>query len=72
MIILYIFATEYQTKRGKENSLITRYPSNYYKTSKYSIITFIPLNLYEQFHRVANIFFLTVVGVQLIPGKIVL
>ena len=31
-----------------------QYPSNYIRTSKYTLMSFIPANLYEQFHRVAN------------------
>eukprot|EP01083_Nonionella_stella_P007882 22688_1 len=44
------------------------FPSNYIKTSKYTLLTFIPLNLFEQFRRIANIYFLMIIGVQLIPG----
>ena len=32
--------------------------ANQYRTSKYTILTFFPLNLFEQFRRVANIYFL--------------
>uniref|UniRef100_A0A8C5P6M7 P-type ATPase N-terminal domain-containing protein n=1 Tax=Leptobrachium leishanense TaxID=445787 RepID=A0A8C5P6M7_9ANUR len=37
-------------------------------TSKYNIITFIPLNLFEQFHRLANIYFLFIIILQVIPA----
>jgi phospholipid-transporting ATPase len=40
------------------NTSDDRYPANYIITSKYTIITFIPLNLYEQFSKMANIYFL--------------
>ena len=40
------------------------------KTSKYNLITFIPLNLLEQFTRVANTYFLILVLVQLIPDVV--
>ncbi|KAM9376956.1 phospholipid-transporting ATPase VB isoform 2-T2 [Pholidichthys leucotaenia] len=33
------------------------FPSNGIKTTKYSLLFFIPTNLYEQFHRWANIYF---------------
>ncbi|KAJ3992228.1 phospholipid-transporting ATPase 1 [Lentinula boryana] len=46
---------------------IARYERNKVRTSKYTIITFIPKNLFEQFRRVANIFFLVVVIVELFP-----
>ncbi|VVC99614.1 unnamed protein product [Leptidea sinapis] len=42
--------------------------NNYIKTSKYSIITFLPLNLLEQFQRLANFYFLCLLVLQLIPA----
>jgi phospholipid-transporting ATPase len=44
------------------------FPDNEIRTSKYNIITFLPLNLSEQFRRVSNIFFLCVCVIGLIPG----
>ncbi|KAF5360300.1 hypothetical protein D9758_009101 [Tetrapyrgos nigripes] len=46
---------------------IARYERNKVRTTKYTVITFIPRNLYEQFRRVANLFFLTLVILQLFP-----
>ncbi|TBU57250.1 phospholipid-transporting ATPase 1 [Dichomitus squalens] len=43
---------------------IIRYARNKVRTSKYTIVTFIPRNLYEQFRRVANLYFLALVVVQ--------
>jgi len=43
---------------------IYQYTNNKIRTSKYTLLTFIPQNLYEQFHRVANIFFLFMVTMQ--------
>uniref|UniRef100_A0A8C8DMZ0 Phospholipid-transporting ATPase n=1 Tax=Oryzias sinensis TaxID=183150 RepID=A0A8C8DMZ0_9TELE len=40
---------------------------NEIKTSKYNIITFLPLNLYVQFTRLANVYFLLLLILQLIP-----
>jgi hypothetical protein len=40
---------------------------NYIKTSKYTPITFAPLNLFEQFQRLANFYFLCLLILQLIP-----
>ncbi|KAF9002486.1 hypothetical protein BDQ17DRAFT_1409499 [Cyathus striatus] len=46
---------------------LARYVRNKVRTTKYTILTFIPKNLYEQFRRVANLFFLSLVIVQLFP-----
>uniref|UniRef100_A0A8C0G3C0 ATPase phospholipid transporting 8B3 n=1 Tax=Chelonoidis abingdonii TaxID=106734 RepID=A0A8C0G3C0_CHEAB len=37
---------------------------NTIKTAKYNALTFLPLNLYEQFHRLANLYFLFVILLQ--------
>uniref|UniRef100_A0A8D2Q7I9 Phospholipid-transporting ATPase n=1 Tax=Varanus komodoensis TaxID=61221 RepID=A0A8D2Q7I9_VARKO len=41
---------------------------NAIKTSKYNFFTFLPLNLFEQFQRVANAYFLCLLILQLIPA----
>uniref|UniRef100_W5N6C3 Phospholipid-transporting ATPase n=1 Tax=Lepisosteus oculatus TaxID=7918 RepID=W5N6C3_LEPOC len=43
------------------------YAENRIKTSKYNILTFLPINLFEQFQRVANAYFLFLLLLQLIP-----
>ncbi|KAI9224443.1 hypothetical protein BC828DRAFT_373386 [Blastocladiella britannica] len=43
------------------------YPSNEVVTSKYSLVSFLPKNLFEQFRRLANIFFLVLIVLQLFP-----
>uniref|UniRef100_A0A8C6KSV6 Phospholipid-transporting ATPase n=1 Tax=Nothobranchius furzeri TaxID=105023 RepID=A0A8C6KSV6_NOTFU len=45
----------------------SRYSGNAIKTYKYNALTFLPLNLYEQFKRVANIYFLVLLILQSIP-----
>lgn len=35
-----------------------KYPKNYISTSKYNVVTFLPKALFEQFRRVANLYFL--------------
>ncbi len=42
--------------------------TNELKTSKYTIATFLPVNLFEQFSRVANLYFLFMAALQLIPN----
>lgn len=43
------------------------FANNYIKTTRYTIITFLPKNLFEQFHRFANIYFIFVVALNWIP-----
>ncbi|XP_026463046.1 phospholipid-transporting ATPase ID isoform X2 [Ctenocephalides felis] len=45
-----------------------KYANNIIKTSKYSIFTFLPLNLLEQFQRLANFYFLVLLVLQLVPA----
>lgn len=57
---------DYFDKKGrplKEKQFIT----NQTITSKYTVITFLPRNLLEQFRRVANIFFLGIAILQFFP-----
>lgn len=42
--------------------------TNEISTAKYTMLTFLPVNLFEQFLRVANMYFLLMVILQLIPG----
>ncbi|CAI5651883.1 unnamed protein product [Oreochromis niloticus] len=43
------------------------FTSNAIKTTKYSLLFFIPMNLYEQFHRLANLYFVGLVILNFIP-----
>ena len=42
------------------------YCTNEVRTTKYTIISFLPKNLYEQFRRVANIYFLAIACLQVL------
>ncbi|XP_042334728.1 phospholipid-transporting ATPase IK, partial [Sceloporus undulatus] len=44
-----------------------KYNDNAIKTAKYNILTFLPFNLYEQFHRMANVYFLFMILLQTVP-----
>uniref|UniRef100_A0A3B3HUL8 Phospholipid-transporting ATPase n=1 Tax=Oryzias latipes TaxID=8090 RepID=A0A3B3HUL8_ORYLA len=50
-----------------EFNLSFRYATNAIKTSKYNVFTFLPLNLFEQFQRIANAYFLVLLVLQVIP-----
>ncbi|XP_052314553.1 phospholipid-transporting ATPase IC-like [Oncorhynchus keta] len=45
----------------------SKYAGNGIKTYKYNALTFIPLNLFEQFKRAANLYFLALLILQIIP-----
>ena len=49
----------------KENN--AQYPSNWVSTTKYSLLTFLPKALFEQFRRVANLYFLLGAAVSVTP-----
>ncbi|KAM3600345.1 uncharacterized protein V6R79_021779 [Siganus canaliculatus] len=49
-------------------NLSYNYANNTIKTSKYNIFTFLPLNLFEQFRRLANAYFLFLLILQIIPA----
>ncbi|KAG7481242.1 hypothetical protein MATL_G00064870 [Megalops atlanticus] len=51
----------------REFNLSFKYATNAIKTSKYNLFTFLPLNLFEQFQRIANAYFLFLLVLQLIP-----
>ncbi|XP_038153492.1 phospholipid-transporting ATPase ID-like [Cyprinodon tularosa] len=48
-------------------NLSQQYAKNAIKTAKYNIITFLPRNIFEQFSRLANAYFLFLLILQLIP-----
>ncbi|XP_072964260.1 probable phospholipid-transporting ATPase 4 isoform X1 [Typha angustifolia] len=54
-----------QPKAHTKKSL--NYPSNYISTTKYNIITFLPKAIFEQFRRVANLYFLLTAILSLTP-----
>ncbi|XP_042123484.2 phospholipid-transporting ATPase IK isoform X4 [Peromyscus maniculatus bairdii] len=44
-----------------------KYKSNAIHTAKYNFFSFLPLNLFEQFHRTSNLYFLLIIILQSIP-----
>ncbi|XP_023854369.1 phospholipid-transporting ATPase IH [Salvelinus sp. IW2-2015] len=51
---------------GADAYIPQRYPDNRIVSSKYTVWNFIPKNLFEQFRRIANFYFLLIFLVQLI------
>ena len=44
------------------------YSDNHIRTTKYTLLSFLPKNLYEQFHRFANLYFLFIVILNWVPA----
>lgn len=44
-----------------------KYPTNYISTTKYNVLTFLPKAIFEQFRRVANLYFLLTAILSLTP-----
>lgn len=42
--------------------------SNAIKTTKYTLLFFIPMNLFEQFHRLANLYFVGLAILNFVPA----
>ncbi|KDR21129.1 putative phospholipid-transporting ATPase VD, partial [Zootermopsis nevadensis] len=45
-----------------------RRPDNRIRTTKYTLLSFLPKNLLEQFHRVANLYFICIVLLNWVPA----
>jgi phospholipid-translocating ATPase len=50
-----------ESERDDEGHLIHTYPRNKIRTAKYTALTFVPKNIWLQFHNIANIYFLFVI-----------
>lgn len=48
----------------QSNMMLFLFQDNRIHTSKYSILTFLPINLFEQFQKVANAYFLFLLLLQ--------
>jgi len=52
----------------EEKDVSRRFVSNKVVTTKYNCVTFLPKNLFEQFSKMANLYFLFMTVLQLVPG----
>ncbi|XP_031713469.1 probable phospholipid-transporting ATPase VB [Anarrhichthys ocellatus] len=52
---------------GKAKQPNRYFPDNAIKTTKYTLLLFIPMNLFEQFHRLANIYFVGLAILNFVP-----
>ncbi|XP_047469990.1 phospholipid-transporting ATPase IF-like [Penaeus chinensis] len=59
-----LFVNRIPPEEMADPAVIPKYMSNNIKTSKYTFINFIPKNLFEQFRRIANFYFLCVAIIQ--------
>lgn len=50
-----------ESERDEEGHLKVTYPRNKIRTAKYTPLTFVPKNVWLQFHNIANIYFLFVI-----------
>lgn len=50
-----------ENERDEDGHPIHSYPRNKIRTAKYTALTFIPKNIWLQFHNIANIYFLFVI-----------
>ncbi|NXO04655.1 AT10A ATPase, partial [Rhinopomastus cyanomelas] len=51
-----------------EKSKSTHLASNCLKTTKYTALSFLPKNLFEQFHRLANVYFVFIALLNFVPA----
>ncbi|KAJ5110214.1 hypothetical protein N7532_002859 [Penicillium argentinense] len=56
-----------ESERDEEGHLKIAYPRNKIRTAKYTPITFVPKNVWLQFHNIANIYFLFVIILNFFP-----
>lgn len=58
-----------QSERDDEGHPIAQYARNKIRTAKYTPLSFVPKNLWFQFHNIANVYFLFIIilGVRCRP-----
>ena len=72
---VYVNMSLPETERDEEGHPIAHYARNKIRTAKYTPLSFIPKNLWWQFHNIANVYFLFIiilgVCIRLCPHKLV-
>ncbi|CAG7956935.1 unnamed protein product [Penicillium nalgiovense] len=56
-----------ESERDEDGHLHITYPRNKIRTAKYTPLTFVPYNIWLQFHNIANIYFLFVIILNFFP-----
>ncbi|KAM9849286.1 phospholipid-transporting ATPase VA [Aulostomus maculatus] len=56
----------YDLAKGEDNPN-RHYANNKIKTTKYTVLSFLPKNLFEQFHRFANVYFVFIALLNFVP-----
>ncbi|TRY54634.1 hypothetical protein DNTS_001615 [Danionella cerebrum] len=56
----------YDNTKGEDNPN-RHYANNKIKTTKYTLLSFLPKNLFEQFHRFANVYFVFIALLNFVP-----
>ncbi|KAJ5122948.1 hypothetical protein N7448_009045 [Penicillium atrosanguineum] len=56
-----------ESERDEDGHLMHTYPRNKIRTAKYTALTFVPKNIWLQFHNIANIYFLFVIILNFFP-----
>ena len=68
IVPVHLLPDEKTTPRSSHRHPHHEYRANEICTTKYNLITFLPRNLFEQFHRVANIIFLLIGLLNFLPS----
>ncbi len=55
------------TENEKLSELLKLYKNNKIQTTKYSLLSFLPKNLFEQLHRFANVYFILLAALNFVP-----
>ena len=61
-------ARTFEVSSNQETNYAKKFKGNAISTAKYNVATFLPKGLYEQFRRVANMYFLSVATVACFPS----